>query len=335
MRIRMIFPVFFGATGLLGIGYWIGQSSNPTALSAHTPQPGQPTAEKEERTIAYIYGKQAITLEEYGHHLVALYGASRMETYVNQRIIETAASNRGITVTSTEVDQQIIEDFQHYNINKAEEIRALLLTRYGKTLDEWRQETMRPRLLMAKMLHDQIPIAEQELKDTYENLYGEHVACQLIIWPKDQTAKAREEYRELVKGDKEFDAIASKQADHQLAAKAGRIEPIGHKSLGSNKLLEDTAFSLRDGEVSAFLDAPELGLIVMKRKSLLPPPSDRPTFEQVRTAMEKRVRTWKLEKEVPKYFEKLRAEAAPMLLFGKPKMPNELSVNPPPPDVSR
>src|SRR5262245_25876553 len=106
---RRVAPTL-GALTLLGIGFLFGQmQSNPLAAqqpnkgvvvsSGTAPPVPAPIPAADKRVVAYVYGSQAITREEFGEYLIQQYGKEKVRLYINKRIIEAAAAKRNITIT--------------------------------------------------------------------------------------------------------------------------------------------------------------------------------------------------------------------------------------------
>lgn len=321
------------AAALLGLGFWTGHPGGTPPLAAQqtksgvTPVSGSApaTVDATKRVVAYVYGTTAITREEFGEYLISLYGKERVELFVNKRIIEMACAKRGIDVTPHEIDAAIEEDCKKINISKADFIRTVLKQRYGKSLDEWRDDVMKPRLMLAKLCRDQIQVDEDDLKKMFENRFGEKARVKIILWPKDQRNVADKMYGELRKPgtptnpDAAWDAVATKQPDAALAARAGEIEPIGRHSGSESAKVEEIAFTLKVGDVSPIIELP-IGHLVVKRVGTVPP-VEGVSFEKVKAELRKEVIDRKLEKEIPKLFAAMKKEAAPTILVGPPKLP--------------
>jgi hypothetical protein len=320
------------AFALLAGGYLLGQSAAPSPIAAQQPAKGGvvqaaasiPIADAK-RVVAYVYGNIPITREEFGEYLISLYGEERLPLFVNKRLIEMACAKRGIDVTPIEIDAAIDDDCKRVNISKADWIRTVLKTRYNKTIDEWRVDVMKPRLLLAKLCRDQIPVADEELKQMYENRFGEKARVKIILWPKDQREMAYKMYGELRKPGTEtnpdagWDAVATRQPDATLAARAGEIEPIGRHSGSESARVEEIAFSLKVGDVSPIQELP-IGYLVIKRVGTIPPVQGI-DFEKVKGDLHREVIERKLNVEIPKLFNQIKEEAKPMLLMGKTQLP--------------
>ena len=190
-------------------------------------------------------------------------------------------------------------------------------------LDEWRNDVLKPRLMLAKLCRDQIQVNEEDLRKMFENRYGEKAKVKIILWPIDQGHIARKMYGELRKPgtetnpDADWDVVAAKQPDANLGAKAGEIQPIGRHSGPESAKVEEIAFSLKVGDVSPIIEVAKLGHLVVKRTGTIPAVQG-VSFEKVRPELHKEVVDRKLEKEIPNYFKTLKEEAKPLNLLAKP-----------------
>jgi hypothetical protein len=310
-----------GAAILLGIGIWIGhvRESTPLAAQQKNPSPAvatnnTPATDASKRVVAYIHGTIPVTREEFGNYLINLYGKDRIDLFVNKKIIEMecAKHNPVVDVTDQEIDALILEDCGRIKISKDDYIRNVL-KRYNKSLAEWRNDVMKPRLLLAKLCRDRIPVDEDDLKKMFENRYGEKVRCKIILWPKEQLKIAENYYATLRKDDAGFDSVASKQPNSVLAAHAGEIDPIGRYSGPDSAKVEEYAFNLKVGEVTPIIKL-EIGCLVIKRIGTIPPAKN-VAFEKVRAQLRKEVIDRKVEKEIPIYFKALRDDANPVFLM--------------------
>ena len=227
---------------LLGVGYFLGQLGTPPlaaqpgkgVVTASASAPVTPAVPTDKRVIAYVFGNTPITREEYGEYLIQQYGADRVRLYVNRRIIEIAAAKRNVIVTPQEVEAVIAQDCGKLGVNRADFVANVLQQKYGKTLQEWRDDVIRPRLILQQMCRDQIKFEEADVKKVFENLYGEKVKCKIILWPSGNEASelqaALKRYASIRKDEKEFDDAARSQLNSDLAARGGVVDPIGRHS---------------------------------------------------------------------------------------------------------
>ena len=314
------------AVVLLGVGFFFGAtqssplSAQPGAkgvIPAAGTAPAAPVAPAAEagdkRVIAYINGSTPVTREEFGDYLIGMYGRDRVRLYVNRRIIESAGAAKGITVTPQEVDAIIEQDCTKLGMDKARFVEIVLTQKYGKTLKEWREDVIRPRLILQAMCRAQLKIDDVEMKKVYDSLYGEKIQVKVIVWPKERERDLARVYDRIRSSDQDFDDAARTQPYADLARLGGKVDPIGRHSGPGTAKVEEIAFRLKDGQVSEMIDTGN-GLMVIKRIGAIPPKSD-VTFEQKRKELEKEVTDRQMDVEVPKMFAKLNEVAKPLFVL--------------------
>jgi hypothetical protein len=295
----------------------------PPPASATNPAPAptapEPSGDNSQRWVAVIYGNIPITREELGEYLIARH-SDKLELLVNKRIIEHACKQRGIEVTAAEVDAALAEDLKGMNttidlfVNK-------VLKQYGKTLYEWKEDVIRPKLAMTKLCRDRVQITEKDFQDAFEAYYGEKIECRIILFPKGEEKHAMAAYGDLRKSDAEFDRYAKQQASPTLAATGGQIRPIAHHTTGNDDL-EKEAFSLQPGEISRLIGTPE-GSVVLKCVRRIPPDGSK-KLETERAALRKEIFEKKIQMEMPKVFKELQGEAQAKLFLKKYTTEEEL-----------
>jgi parvulin-like peptidyl-prolyl isomerase len=310
-----------GAVGLLVIGFMFGQMrSEPLAAqppgkavvgASGTASAPAPAADR--RVIAYVYGNTAITREEFGDYLIEQFGKDRVRLYVNRRIIEMAAAKRNIVVTPQEIEVIIDQDCGRLGMNKEQFLARVVKEKYGQTVREWREDVIKPRLMLQAMCKDTIKIDEADLKKVYENLYGEKVQCKIILWPQEQKKDVLRLYDKLRSDPKAFDDAARTQLSSDLAVRGGMVDPIGRYSGPGTAKIEEIAFQLKDGQLSEMIDTGG-GILLIKRIQSIPPKKD-VTFESVRGALVKELTERLVEQEIPKTFAKLNEEAKPLFIM--------------------
>jgi len=328
MTIRTLGRGIATALGLIAavaVGIWIGRGPQAAALAAPPPanppaqSPAIPASDWDKRVVAYIYGTIPITREDLGEYLIARKGLDNVELLVNKRIIELACEKRGVTVTDAEVEASILTDCETINIKKAEFFRNVVTKNFGKSPYEWREDIVKPRLLLTKLVKDKFPKpTEEELHAAFEALYGRMAEVRVIIWPKGEERIAMQEYDAIRKDEQGFAHKARAQANASLAATEGKIKPIAHNA-GVHPEVEQAAFSLQPGEVSRLIATPE-GTMVLKVDRIIEP-NAKVKFEEQRTALEKDVYEKKVTAEIPKLFAVLKEEAKPMLILKRPNDP--------------
>lgn len=298
------------ACGVAGLLAGTARAADPAPAPAASP------ADYAARPVAYIYGNVPVTVQHLGEFLIARGGADKLDLLVNKMIIEQECKKRGVSVTPQEMEAALMEDLDGLNVKKGDFVKVVL-PRYGKTLYEWMEDVIKPRLLLSKMCRDRVAIDENDLKVQFEREYGEKRKVQIIMWPLGDDLKAIEkEYGKIRGSQEEFDRAARGMANPALAASAGYIKPISRHLYAQDKIVEEVAFQLRPGEVSQILKTTQ-GFLVMKLHEVIPPDAAA-KFEDHKARLHKQAFEEKMSQEIPKFFAELKQAAAPKTIFDGP-----------------
>lgn len=292
------------------------------ALAAD-PEPTAPAGDYGQRVVAYVYDKIPITREELGEYLIARQGTDKIELLVNKRIIEIACQQRGLEVTAAEVEAAFEEDLKGVRVNRKEFIDNVL-KQYGKSLYEWKEDVIKPRLMLTKLSRERVQVTEDEVRKAYDGEFGERVEVRIIIWPRGQEKFAFEAHERLRKSDEEFERYARQQAVGSLAATGGRIKPFG-RGCGTHPEVEKEAFLLQPGEVSRLI-ATNDGTIMLKVDRLLPPDATA-RYEDHKERLTREVYDKKMAAEIPKLMKVLRDQANPNVILKKTLTAEDLERN--------
>jgi len=330
-----------GAVAVCGVGAWAATAQPPVAKSP----PAAEAVTASQRPVAYVYGTVPITREQLGEFLIARGGHEKVELLVNKIIIERECAAKGIVVTPQMMEAALNDDIKGLgpNIQKEDFVRHLL-PRYGKTLYEWMEDVVKPRLQLTELIkrsklvgpdgkeRDRVIVTDNDLKVQFEHEYGEKRQVQVIMYPPSDDPKGiMAAYGKIRDSQDEFDRAARQQANPSLASTAGHIQPIRMHSTGDDKVVEREAFKLKEGDVSAVIQLggvaadghSERGWMVMKLHKIIPADATK-VFEKEKDALYKDAYAKQLEKEIPAYFKELKDKAAPNVLLKGP--PSEWQV---------
>ncbi len=331
--------------GALGVGavagaVWLGRSvsggqaeaaqvppapETPAASPVPPPSVAADSADYSHRVVAYVFGNTIVTREQLGEYLIARLGPDKVLNLVNRLIIERTCRDRGIIVTDTEVDLALAEDIASLRINRREFIDKLL-REYHKSLYEWKEDVLRPKLLMTKMLQNQVRVEEDDVRKAYESYYGEKVQCQAIIWPREKAEEALKLYPAIRDSAEEFERQAKLQSSG-LAGTFGMMEPFGRYGFGDDAI-EQEVFKLKEGEITKLLRSPSTAkdtdpytVVVMKLMQRLPANATK-KMEDVRPALEKEIIDSKVRAAIFQEMPVLQKAAAPKICL-KPILPDD------------
>lgn len=317
------------ASVLLGGSAWLATAQPPAAAPAPAPAPAPaaapapapaPAAAEDyaNRPVAYIYGNVPVTRQDLGEFLIARGGADKLDLLVNKKIIEFECAKRGVTVTDKEMEAALLDDLAGLSIKKADFVKAVL-PRYGKTLYEWMEDVIKPRLLLSKLCRDRVKVNDDDIKKQFEREYGEKRRVQILMWPKGDDLKViQSEYGKIRASQEEYDRAARSQANPALASSAGHIKPICKHTYAEDRRVEEIAFQLQVGQVSEIIGTSQ-GYVVMKLHEVIAP-DPKVKFEEVRPRLEKQAFEERMTQEIPKYFAELKQQANPKTLFDGPAL---------------
>jgi hypothetical protein len=263
-----------------------------------------------------------ITREDFGEFLIARYGIEQIDFFINRRIIDKECQARGTSVTPEEIEAGLNDDLKKMGSIDLKVFEKDFLGPYNKNVYEWREDVVRPRLLLAKLCRDRVKVADQDLQQAFEAEFGERLEGRMILWPSDQTRFAMMAYTRIRDNPSAFDDMAQHQPSATLAAKGGKIGPFGRGSLG-NKDVEDEAFKLHPGEITTLLETPE-GNVVFKLDKRHPP-NKSVTLDSVRDKLTHEVFERKVQIEMQTAFKDLRDKAKPNPMLKDNHKPDDIA----------
>src|SRR5579863_9730009 len=190
--------VFWGRTGVPARAT-ARQPESPPARASQTPQPqvSSAPAMDSKLAVAYIYDSIPITREKLGEYLIARMGEDRLEALVNKLIIEHVCQARGITVTPAEVVADLTETLHGLQNMTPKDFVSKMLKPYHKTLYEWEEDVIKPRILLTKLCRDRIHVTDDDVRQAYDAAYGEKVICRIIMWPPSEHGAAMRGYNKI------------------------------------------------------------------------------------------------------------------------------------------
>ena len=215
------------------------------------------------------------------------------------------------------MEAALLEDLAGLSVNKADFVQQVL-PRYGKTLYEWMEDVIRPRLLLTKLCEDKVKVTDEDLRKQFEREFGEKRRMQIILWPKGDDLKAIQNTYAKIRGSQdEFDSAARNQANPSLASTRGSIT-IARHTQGEDPIVIETAYKLKPGEVSEIIST-KLGYVVLKMHEVVPPDA-KADFEKEKPRLEKLAKDELMSQEIPKLFAELKKTAKPNFIFTGPEV---------------
>lgn len=311
---------------LLGVGagaYCWGRHAALTQTAVEPVEPatndvktisasGQAKTDYQRREVAYIYDNIPITREELGEYLIARFGAERVGFLVNRKIVDLACRSKHIVITDAEVNAQLEQDIKSFGKHMTEELFVnQVLKRFQKTLYEWKEDVIRPKLAMAALVKPGIMATLAEVQDEFEAKYGPRVQCRMIVLQQGNLHVTQIRER-IAKSEEAFMEEARKQFIPELATNGGLIPPI-HKHF-PDAGIEKEAFSLKVAEVSSAITVKDGSIVLLRCESHIPADATK-RMEDESLKLKAEVEARKLALGIPQLFEAMSKEAHPRIIL--------------------
>jgi hypothetical protein len=266
------------------------------------------------RVVAYV-SNQPVSREELGEYLIARFGVERLEFMVNRKIMEAECRKHNISVTDDEVNARYRSELNTFGgtvpITEENFVNSIL-KRFGKTLYEWKEDVIRPKIMMEKLVRNSLTITDKDVREGFEARYGPKVYCRMIVIEKKEQAIVQQAWNEAHTSRDAFLARAERQAISNLAATKGQVPPI-HKHFG-DKILEDAAFRLRIGEVSSPIEMKDGSWVILLCENHLPE-NKAVRFDDEYQKISGEMAELRVAQRIPEAFKQLREAANPQFLL--------------------
>jgi len=244
-----------------------------------------------DKNIVAIVNNQKITRQELYSLLVDAYGEDALDVLIRRTLIFQEAEEKGVSITDSEVNQrlEIVVDaeinalMRQYRIKEIADLEKEL-AKVGTNVELLRDKLLKKmrkqaeiELLAEKVMIKTITITEEELRDVYEQEYGEKIEASQIVL---KTRSDADDVLKKLKSGADFGTIAKNLSiDRVTALKSGKMQPFSPKdSLGVQ------IAHLKIGEISDIIKT-DYGYHIIKitgRK-----PAGNKDFKSVRGELEK------------------------------------------------
>ncbi len=247
--------LFLGTIAVLivsGVGIQIwrakdGKAAERTSAMAETDSSAEVLA------VAYArVNGESITFESLARECVERFGKDVLDEMVKRLIIQQECAKNGITVSTNEVDQEILKIAkgvglgleQYYNVLAEQNLTPL----------QYRRDIIWPLLALKKLAgtDTNIRITREMSQQAYEDNYGPRVKARMIR--VDNIRRATEIWEKAKASPAEFDRLARDfSMEPNSRALGGVIPPIRRHS-GAHPELRRAAFAMSTpGEISGVI----------------------------------------------------------------------------------
>ena len=256
-----------------------------------------------QQAVARVNG-ELITRDSVADECLARHGREVLDNLINRLIIQQACQKQGIQVTAQEVDAEIVNIAKRFNLTRDNWLQ-MLQTERGIAPGQYQRDIIWPMLALRKLAGSDVKLTEADMQTAFERDYGARVEARMIMLDNDR--RAREVLETAMKSPEEFGRLARQHSiEPNSRALDGDIPPIRRHT--GNKKLEDAAFSLKVGEISALIQVGFNRWVILKCEGHTEPIVQ--DIEQVRDTLYETLVEEKTQAAVAKVFEELKQSAS-------------------------
>nr|WP_236621249.1 peptidylprolyl isomerase [Rhodopirellula sallentina] len=265
-----------------------------------------------ESSVVAVVNADPISRDALGKAALQRYGSDVLDNLINRHLILQECKRRGITVTSEEVRGEIIRVAKKFGL-AVDAYLQLLQEERNITPDQYSNEIIWPMLALRRLVADRVEVSQEEFNRAFLSQFGEAVKCRMIMIG-DQT-KANQVHAQAMADPKSFVRLAKEHSEDETSASVGGLIPPIRRYMGDSRL-EETAFSLADGDVSPVIQIGDQWIFlqaVRRMPASHPSPQALPAInEQIKD----RIRDEKMKDAAAELFTQLQKQANVVTILG-------------------
>ena len=179
-------------------------------------------------------------------------GKEVLENMINRTIIQQEMEKRNLTVTETELDQEVLKIAKRFNL-PPDTWYQMLQSERDLSPVQYRRDVIWPMIALRKLAGEEIQISESDMQRAFQRNYGPRVRVRMIMM--DNFRRAGEVWEKAKRNPDDFERLARDYSiEPNSRALGGAIPPISRYSGNEdNRAVEDAAFRLKPGEISGLI----------------------------------------------------------------------------------
>ena len=293
--------------------------------SAVAARPAAPAAAPTAKTpqVAAVVNGEPITNQDLGRECLRRYGKDMAEEFVNTRVLADACTERGIQVTTQEVDAEVEQIAKKFGL-APDRWMQLLRDERGFSPEQYRTQIVWKTLALKKLTARELQVTQEEIKQGFETEYGPKVRARMIV--VSQRALADKVRAEAAANPRNFGKLAEKNCeDASIAAAGGAIPPICKHT--NDQAFEKAAFSLQEGEISPVMAVADKFVILLCEKLIDEQVVSPKNIDAAQKRIADRLKENKLRTASANMFSSLR-EQAQVAIYFDPKNDQKMKQHP-------
>lgn len=258
-----------------------------------------------DKDVVAMVNDVPITRQQLADELIARKGRAQLEALVHRTLIEQTCKSKNIVVTDREVQEELVSEMKASASANLLDFEKSMLSPRKTSLFEYREDVIRPRLMIQKLAESQLALTEEDLKREFASKFGPKVAIRIITFKDSNIAKKT--WSEIGNKPEMFIRYAKMQENVDLAASAGLLAPFGRHTTHDN--IEQRAFELKEGEISEVLQTAQKGYVIIMKEHDLPAQAN-VNFEEKKEYLRHSAMEKKRQNEVPRIVAEIKNQAS-------------------------
>ena len=266
--------------------------------------------------VVAVVNADPITRKSLADAAVLRYGGDVLDNMVNRHLILQACTHNGIEVTKEEVSGEIRRLASKFGLS-LESYLKLLEEERDISPNQYSLEVIWPMLALRRLVADQVQVTKEEADRAFIAQFGEAVKCRLIMVSDRNKADAL--HRQAISDPGQFAELAEKSSEDESSASVGGLIPPIRRYNGDSRL-EEAAFALNDGEVSAVISLGDQWVILQAIRRIQASNPSPQALPAIREQINDRIRDEKMRVAATELFAKLQEEARVVKVLGNAEL---------------
>lgn len=240
-----------------------------------------------------------------------LFGEIILAERISITMLSQECKKRNIPIAEADLDEEIqtraAREMPLVNGNaNVEQWLTLQAKNNGTTTHAFRNNTIRPLVMLKKLAKDHVKVSEEDIQKGFEANHGPRARCLAIFFNNMRQAQQVWDQARKIPDPEHFGDLAAKYSVHGPSkALRGEIKPI--QKYGGMPVLEDKAFALKPGEISEVIQLGNEEYVVLYGLGLSKPIVT--NIDDVRDLIVEDLQEKKLRLEMQKQLESLFARS--------------------------
>ncbi len=274
------------------------QPQRAAAATAAAPQATQPVMAR--------VNNQPIYYDAVAKECVNRLGPEVLDNLINRVIILQECDRRGVTVSPEEVTREVTEIAKKFNL-PPETWYQMLQSERNISPQQYRDDVIWPMLALKKLAGTEFKPTNEDMDRAFKRDYGPRVKARVVL-VDGNIRQANQVWEECNANPDDFERIArEKSADPNTRALGGVVPPIRRFGPPDQVAVEEAAFKLKPGEISAVIEIDQNRYLIMKCEGRTEPVVT--DIKDVWDDLYKQVVEEKTQTAVAAVFERIKKEA--------------------------